>query len=433
MIRHSRQSQRNVASHLRAFSKTQLPVQIQSNSNANADTDSEFLFISHEHAPRLAHVRLGPPSQVACYSRVGLDQFNYNENSSLRRFVQPLSEGKLKPPPVSSKRELAEINRPKRVDQLVQACLGTDRGRKALLQADVVLTRNVLLRMMHGLGKFNVSYADGRLFIEEHEEKLFQANSTGMLAKYGFHSKYSKPYYPKTAHNMPNRLNDWSAVIQRSLGGLNILMSGEVDCVKGKYTANPDCYLELRSRPIGSSSSPYLGKGHWKDLKDWFFRMHLMGTPELFLGLRNPQNNSIVVQTQLLRTEDIPDVVASLEQDVTPSKPLWDPQESVVQAFQTLYMLKDWAQRMTDRLEPIPRARSIHHDLVWRAEMRGRKNQGFFIRELSSKDKERLWYGPETPLWKEGGGPLPAGKNGIVSKPLIRKLTELDLETVIRT
>ncbi|THV08153.1 hypothetical protein K435DRAFT_771731 [Dendrothele bispora CBS 962.96] len=441
MISHTRQSRKSVAFSLKASRnlQTQQPTLAQTHSescSSDASTDAEYHFLSHDYAPRLAHVRMGTPRQVACYSRTGTNHFIYNENSSLRRFVPLTSGGEVRIPAIKfngGQSKLPEIHRPKRVDQLLQACLESEKGRIALLKTDVVLPRNVLVKMIHGVGKFNVSYANGRLFFEEHEDegkKLFQVTKLGMLAKYGFQFKYSYPYYyPKSRLNIPNGLNDWSAVIERSIGGLNILMSGEVDCVKGAYSSNPDCYLDLHSRPFGSSSFPHLGKNHWKDLKDWFFRMYLMGIPELFLGLRNTGNNNTVVQTHFLHTEDIPNIVNSLEKYM--NRPPWDPQDAVVRAFQTLYVLRDWVQETVDSLEAMPQKGKKKEDFVWRVEMRGKRENGLYVRELSKGENERLWCVKENPSWKRDGEALPLPdwkkKYGIVNRALIRKLRALDL------
>ncbi|KAF5371214.1 hypothetical protein D9758_004117 [Tetrapyrgos nigripes] len=421
MLRHSRQSLHNGALHPRTFR--------HHSTTSNRETPENSHFLPLEHAPFLAHVRMTPPRQVACYSRVDFNVYNYNENSSLTRFEKPKLGPIALPARLISRKRMTELHRPERVDQLLQACLGTEKGKKALLEADVIAPRNVIYKLMHGLKvSLNVSYTAGRLFLEEHEEKiLYKLPRPRLVAEYCMRFKCRSPYY-QPPNSYPEDVREWNAVVQRNIGGLNTLMSAHVHCVKDKYTASPDCYFELHSRRVGSSNTyPFhLQKNDVKDLAAWYLRMHLIGTPELCLGLRSPDNKRLV-EMHIIPTDELPSIINDFQR--SQNWPNWQPDGYITRAFRTLYLLRDWAQEAVDSLQMKPVKGQKNDEMVWRVERLRHSDRGIYVRELSREEKDRLWAVRDRPLWEGLGQTLPR-RHGIIDRASLRDLRQLDRETL---
>jgi hypothetical protein len=150
--------------------------------------------------------------------------------------------------------------------------------------------------------------------------------------------------------------------------------------------------------------------------------MHLMGIPELCLGLRNPEDRDLA-QTHLIRTEELPSMANGLQQVQK-----WDPEESIVRGFKILYLIRDWVQEAADALEARPEKGKYKEDLVWRVEMSKEKNAGIYIHELSKEEKKRLWGPKNRHVTNKLDMAVFLKRDGIVDSALVQELRQLDLE-----
>ncbi|KAG7097402.1 hypothetical protein E1B28_004752 [Marasmius oreades] len=352
-------------------------------------------FLSTTAAPRLSIAQFGPPKQVACYSRTSISEFRPNDSSSLRRFIEPtigttLTWG-LVPFFDRDKGSLRHVHQPTRLDPLLKACLHPHVSR-SFLKADVVTTKKVLVSLLHGIGSFNVSFIGGKLYIDQYcAEKRWKISDNGYVGRYGFKRACTALYEQSRQKQAPHGLNDWYGVISRSIGGINLLFAGEIPCIKAPYTGQPDCYMELNCRKLGHRLQ--------KDMKDWYFQAHVMGSSGIFIGYRDTAH--VLRKTEFIATQDL---LGRLNMP-------WNPQDSINNLFQVLYVLRNYCQQMFDQRE----LRNEHRkeDITWRITIRGKFLGGFSIREVAESESEPL---------RRMDGKVQQKRIGIVPAALIKEL-----------
>ncbi|EGO03105.1 hypothetical protein SERLA73DRAFT_176626 [Serpula lacrymans var. lacrymans S7.3] len=328
---------------------------------------------------------LGPPKQISCYSSAA-DGSVTQDGRSLRYFMYPslgtdMSQGF----PQFLLRHLGgHVKTP--LDSLLRACL--DRPDE-ISSADVVTWRGILYKMMLGFSvDLNVSYIDGTLYIEDHQEKsrkhtpesypgyvtmLVHPFSLSLIYRphhiisYVFEHICTTP--PETRSEGDNSVLNisadelWVSIITRTLGDLNLLFGGEVDCIKGSYTGQPDCFLELKL------TKEYDGNtGKLRNRRKWFMQSHLIGINEIFVGYRDANNI-------LQRTEMLP---------VSECFPKGrDPQQDIDWGYRMLSALKQYCQKQTEGVRASARNSRVREGRIWRVLNRGTES-GVSIRELTS-------------------------------------------------
>ncbi|KIM76424.1 hypothetical protein PILCRDRAFT_91650 [Piloderma croceum F 1598] len=266
--------------------------------NETAEYSSSVLISSplhNENTPSQVPAIMGPPKQIACYS-VNPTGVEFN-TSSLRYFVTPPLGANLGKGCFSFMDRYKNVmQEPQRLDNVLLACLQAD-AKEYLLQADVVVRRGVLVKiMLRTKVQLNVSLIDGVLYIEE------------WLSKPNLESEE-----PTIAKSDVDPDVQWLSVISRQLGDLNIILSGEVDCIKGtlyqaafpevlrlmpcegRYTGQPDTYLELKTKKTRTVD---LEKGLIAWYKKSYLQSHLLGVSELLIG---HHSNDILRRTELLQ------------------------------------------------------------------------------------------------------------------------------------
>ncbi|KAJ6594873.1 hypothetical protein B0H19DRAFT_1225863 [Mycena capillaripes] len=310
---------------------------------------------------------LGPAKQSACFS-ICDERFEVDGTTALRHFVEPplnanLRDGlhKFLKLPLKDR----AFKRARRLDNVFKTCLESENS-EDLLKAEVVTWRGIMTKLMLGQKlDLNVSYYRGVLYLEEdcprmrHKFETFcsTANSAG-----------------ERQMNDVNLHTLWNAVIMRTLGSLNILLVGEVDCVKPGYSENPgpEHYVELKTRKMSGES---YNIPNWKK---WEMQSHLLGTPEIFVGF--PDATGVVRAFKKFTAQDI-----------------HPPQYRI-----------DWGARVIHSLKAFC-ARSVNANgslKVWRVQAR---NQHVDIHELGFKEIQKL---------NKGGVP----RNGIIPVSFIKGL-----------
>nr|GAT46468.1 predicted protein [Mycena chlorophos] len=246
---------------------------------------------------------------------------------------------------------------------MLEACMRSEAGRHALEQADVVAERHTLAKLMN-LKKtsFNAFFVNGTLFLEEHipQSKRLKINRTATERRAGFLHACSE-----LLSGMDDNVNHtFNTVVARSLGGLNVLLGGRVDCVTTPYTHDPSCYIQLLVDP---------GNGHYAPTRkrSAFLRAFLSDTPTTVIGTIDASR--ILRHTQILSTS------ALLEAATTPNYQ-WSLDGSLRFAAHFLSTLRDHLQSETDALAlqqtvGEARARAIGwgdtggNSSVWRVEL----------------------------------------------------------------
>ncbi|KAJ7937063.1 hypothetical protein B0H13DRAFT_2302803 [Mycena leptocephala] len=304
--------------------------------------DGSFLLLSSSSpepdGPRKAW--LGPAHQLTRYAiaeselktDVSLDLIN-----AMRRFSEPARPtnvaelGARWKPYIGLKSHLAEM---------LRACLLTPKGIRGLFEADVVACREVIKKLMFPhKAAFNASFAHGILFLEDaDEQRIDRAEGFGFF-------RACTEMYTKGCREPEGRVqHTFHSVVARPLGGLNLLMSGSVDCIKFKYNGNPGCYMHIRPRT-------------WKE---WYIRAHLMGIRSLYLGLVD--EGGMLRNTRRLATGSLPRA-ASATGDAE-----WDPEENMRWAARVLAALRDYFQEAAD-LAAVVSKHQYTPDAVWRVEI----------------------------------------------------------------
>ncbi|KAF9266250.1 hypothetical protein L218DRAFT_103678 [Marasmius fiardii PR-910] len=252
-----------------------------------------------------------------------------------------------------------------RLDPLLEACLHPHVSR-SFLKADIVTTKKALVSLLHGIGSFNVSFISGKLYIDQYStEKRMRISENGYIGKYGFERACTARHHLSRQYQPPHGLNDWYSVVSRSIGGFNLLFAGEISCTKAPHTGQTDCYMELKCRKLKDRSLQ-------KDMKDWYFRAHVMGTSGIFVGYRDTAH--VLQKTELITTDEI------LGRLNIP----WNPQDSINKLFKVLYVLRNYCQQMVDEREL--RNDRTKEDITWRVRIRGKHSGGIIIREVSENE-----------------------------------------------
>ncbi|KAF7296059.1 RAI1-domain-containing protein [Mycena kentingensis (nom. inval.)] len=238
---------------------------------------------------------LGPATQTACFS-VEKGTVIVDSIRSLGYFVQPQTNIDLRRGLVEYMRKpyrLREFMRIKRLDNVLEMCLKARKSAE-LLNADVVTWRGILTKIALGTKiDLNVSYHDGILYVEDHATPKGRISlcdeSTFMGHKFEDYCTSQRPGGP-AGSSLFDLDTFWAAGITRTLGSLNLLLVGEVDCVNPDYRTDPgpQHYVELKTKLV---PQPELWSNHERDRK-WDVQSHLIGGTQIVAGLRS-QNGII--------------------------------------------------------------------------------------------------------------------------------------------
>ncbi|KAG6369347.1 RAI1-domain-containing protein [Boletus reticuloceps] len=167
--------------------------------------------------------------------------------------------------------------------------------------------------------ELNVMRVGGTLYFEEHlsEAKLKGKNEMEPRHRRQTYHGYAFESYCTTS--TPGRREDdsshvhgwggdvntnvqWCSVVKTKLGDRRIVIGGEVDCVREKYSGNTANFVELKtSLTIRGSADETKFE---KKLLKFYLQSFLLGVPEIVVGFRKPSGQ--LVTTQSFRTVEIP-------------------------------------------------------------------------------------------------------------------------------
>ncbi|KAF8627064.1 hypothetical protein AX17_006403 [Amanita inopinata Kibby_2008] len=240
----------------------------------------------------------------------------------------------------------------------------------------------------------NVMYIDGTLYFEEHltDAQIRYKNDMTPRHKlqsyygYAFESYCTSPT-PTRLDTQPTRLGDppgwggdvntneqWCSVVKSKLGDIRLVIGGEVDCVRGKYTGQPDTFVELKTS-LEVISQQDIQKFERKLLK-FYFQSYLLGVPDIVVGFRTPKG--VLTRLQHLQTQQIPRLVRG--------KPgTWNPMVCFEWGYEFLSSVK--ARVLADSRD------GAGTDAVWRASFM--PGNGVLFRKLDQAEVNEVVGGED--------------------------------------
>ncbi|KAH7915603.1 RAI1 like PD-XK nuclease-domain-containing protein [Hygrophoropsis aurantiaca] len=213
--------------------------------------------------------------------------------------------------------------------------------------------------------ELNVMTLGGTMYFEEHlsEDRLREKND--MEPRHRLQSYYGYAFESYCTSSDPNQRQDsesdatgwsgdvdtnvqWCSVAKTKLGDTRLIIGGEVDCVRGKYSGGTDNFVELKTS-LAIRGAHDEAKFEKKLLK-FYFQSFLLGVPEIFVGFRKPSGH--LTTTQSFQTIQIPRLVRG--------KPgAWDPLICLDWGSKFLSFLQDTvksgSQRDVWRLKFVPK------------------------------------------------------------------------------
>ncbi|KAJ7770970.1 hypothetical protein DFH07DRAFT_953595 [Mycena maculata] len=338
--------------------------------------DGSDLLLSSLEPDGPRKVYLGPVRQLTRYTLVETARetnLSFEISKAMRRFVQPelntnvaqLGAAGYIPP------------RKSHLSEMLLACLRFPAALRGLVEADVVAERDVLTRfMLPHKTAFYASFVHGVLFLEEVHGPGAPYDSAAIHRRRGFLRACTELYAQGQPAPNPRAQYTMHSVVARQLNGLNLLVSGGVDCIKYEYSGNPGSYMQLVNRPLRDGK--YLIRP--KVWKEWYLRAHLMGIRSLYLGLIDEAG--VLRSTRQLATRSLPGAAAAK------AGAAWDPEENLRWAFRVLTALRDYCQEATDRLAVMAPSATRP---VWRVEISPLDGETrVLVRELAMGERGRL-------------------------------------------
>ncbi|KAJ7657320.1 hypothetical protein DFH06DRAFT_1197965 [Mycena polygramma] len=304
---------------------------------------------------------LGPAKQSACFS-ICNGRLEVDSTAALRYFVEPPKNANLRDG-LSQFLKLPKkdraFKRARRLDNVFTTCLHSENSEE-LLKAQVVTWRGIVTKLMKGEKlDLNVSYYHGVLYLEEVVPRVqYNNNSEGTYTGHKFESFCSTSFANPSGDRQVDGVDLhtlWNAAITRTLGSLDILLVGEVDCVKAGYAQNPgpENYVELKTRKADGDSYIMINTLKTK------IQSYLLGTREIFVGF--PDSMGIVRNVKTYGADFIQ-----------------PPQAKVDWGARVLHSLRAFCARSANADGPIK---------VWRVEARSKYID---VRELSAQEVQKM-------------------------------------------
>ncbi|KAJ7170847.1 RAI1-domain-containing protein [Mycena crocata] len=356
------------------------------------------------------------PTQLISFSYTPKRVLEFND-AALRYFVSPPPNAQL------SHAYDRWQRRPEgraRIDGLLRALSTARAKRHPLLASGVgaVAWRGVITRILtapyeeRDAFELNVMRVGGTVYLEEHlsEARLREKNDIEPRHRqqtyfgYAFES-YCTSDSPGTI-NVPQNPGDppgwgsdvdtnvqWCSVVRTKLGDTRMVIGGEVDCVRGKYTGTPDTFVELKTSLV--IRGPHDEVKFEKKLLKFYMQSFLLGVPEILVGFRTPAGQ--VTTTQTFRTVEIPRLVRGKAH-------AWDPARCLRWGDAFLR----WLQTQIAGFQNGEEQERPPQKTVWRATFRPR--EGVELRLLDAREvaevvagEERVGFLPQW-YWDEVAG-----------------------------
>lgn len=305
-----------------------------------------------------------PPTQVAFQKPYQLVSFSYTpqrelvfNDSALRFWVEPPRNADL------NHRYAHWIKRKEergRLDGLLKAAIHA-RCDETRSRARTICWRGVLCKILiapyeeRDKWELNVMRLGDTIYLEEHatdqalaqKENMNEHQRKQTYYGYSFES-WCTDVRPRGHDQQPRWGGDvdtnvqWCSVVKTKIGQHRLLIGGEVDCVRGRYTEQPDTFVELKTSMTIRPGNGWDEAKFEKKLLKFYFQSFLLGVPEIVVGFRTPQGRLQTVQT--FKTLEIPRMVRG-----KPSE--WNPGVCLSWGDNFISQVIEWASKLTCTLE----------------------------------------------------------------------------------
>ncbi|OCH88558.1 RAI1-domain-containing protein [Obba rivulosa] len=218
--------------------------------------------------------------------------------------------------------------------------------------------------------EMNVMQVDGTLYLEEHVSDAKLIEKEDMKPHHRLQSYYGYSFEAWSTSSRPDRMEalpghpsgwggdvntsvQWCSVVKTKLGDTRMVIGGEVDCVRDKFSGQTTSFVELKTSLV--IRGPQDEARFEKKLLKFYFQSFLLGVP-IVVGFRTPSGQLTTVQS--FKTIQIPRLVRG--------KPgAWDPTVCL-----------DWGDRFLRFLRSViqgsPSTAEDDKGRVWRAKFNPR-------------------------------------------------------------
>ncbi|KAF5359530.1 hypothetical protein D9756_003498 [Leucocoprinus leucothites] len=341
------------------------------------------------------------PTQLTTFSYTPTRDLVF-DNSALKYYVEPPRGAKLDYGYERWVRRGLEEEKG-RLDSLLRALEkvreGEGEGKERVRGLGVVSWRGVLTKILtapygeeRDAWELNVMKVDETLYFEEFVSDAKAKEKQNMNPRQSMQTYYGYAFESYCTADTPRRSNpdatqgtrvpfgwsgdvnnnvQWCSVVRTKLGNTRILIGGEVDCVREKYTGQPDTFVELKtSLTIRGAHDEARFE---KKLLKFYFQSFLLGVPEIVVGFRTP--GGVVSTVQTFRTVEIPRLVRG--------KPgAWDPVQCL-----------DWGNRFLEFVKESVEECHGSRARVWRVGFS--PGEGVRVRELNETEMAEVEAGED--------------------------------------
>ncbi|KNZ73904.1 Protein RAI1 [Termitomyces sp. J132] len=344
------------------------------------------------------------PTQLISFSYDSSHTLGFND-SALRYYVDPPLGAKLN---YGYERWIRKPDGKARIDGLLKAfSKARETSNVPLHDVGVVAWRGVLTRILtspyeerEGF-ELNVMSVNGTLYLEEHlsEERLKEKNN--MEPKHRIQTYYGYAFESYCTSETPTSKVSlqpsepvgwggnvdtniqWCSVVRTKLGNTRLLIGGEVDCVRERYTQQTDTFVELKTSL--AIRGPHDEAKFEKKLLKFYFQSFLLGVPEIVVGFRTP--SGVLTTTQSFKTVQLPRMIRG--------KPdAWDP-----------LICLAWGDRVISFLKDVVRGTADEESSIWRVKFTPQKGVTVtMLDKINAEDvrggEDRVGFLP-TWYWRE--------------------------------
>ncbi|KAI0267639.1 RAI1 like PD-XK nuclease-domain-containing protein [Gloeopeniophorella convolvens] len=218
-----------------------------------------------------------------------------------------------------------------RLDGLLRAVSEIRRRENGGPVVGVVSWRGVMTKIMTAPyeerdgWELNIMVNNGTLYLEEFISDSRLQEKNNMAPHHRLQTYYGYAFESWCTASSPNSSPGWGgdvdtsvqwcSVVKTKLGDTRIVIGGEVDCVRDRYTGRNDTMIELKTSM--NIRGPQDEARFEKKLLKFYFQSFLLGVPEIVVGFRTPKGQLTTLQS--FKTLHIPRMVRG--------KPgAWDPQ-----------------------------------------------------------------------------------------------------------
>ncbi|EMD33871.1 hypothetical protein CERSUDRAFT_97807 [Gelatoporia subvermispora B] len=304
-------------------------------------------------------------------------------DSALRYYVDPPLGAELR---YGYERWIKRPGEKGRIDSLLKAVSrakqtmgggGGDGGSEWLKGIGVVSWRGVMTKILiapyenRDAWELNVMLVDGTLYFEEHVSDAKLLEMEDMRPHHRLSTYYGYSFESWSTSSRPDRMEElsghppgwggdvdtsvqWCSVVKTKLGDMRMVIGGEVDCVRDKFSGQTASFVELKTSL--AIRGPQDEAKFEKKLLKFYFQSFLLGVPEIVVGFRTPSGRLTTIQS--FKTIQIPRLVRG--------KPdAWDPTICLHWGNHFLNILKSTLQESSSNAE-------IDEPRVWRVKFRPR-------------------------------------------------------------